>query len=500
MMWNCHAPWLRVARLGLVGAVLVLLLVLPEAAHAAGPVVADCSAYPGLTVRIVGCVRQTLDNAGALFFVQFYPLVANFVTAILTLGVIGFGVMMALGMVEKIGRDAMVILLKIAFVSYFVQNIDVAYDMILEMMDAMSDTMFTFATVHHPTTPVCLVSKTSVWERLDCLVDTLVGIDVGNALGSAPSANPMVGGVGLARGLVAFFASALFSSVPGFIVGVIGLMFLYTMLIFMVRVLFTFLMAHIALMLLMFLAPLFLPLVIFRTTKQYFDTWVKFIINCALQPVIIVVFVSFAVAALDVVVFSGERSFVRVIAGDAAKANGFNLNSYLEQIGAYNTKTIGPEIIGDSSNQDAANTVNQKGVGGNVLMTKCGLNLPSGGGVGGAVGAAQNCAKGWVVGLNVHSINWDIVAQKRTPQVAVITPKTPEASFMDELMSSAILVAVIVFIMNALMRVVPSIANDLNGSATQTLDLFGQTGKWAGQSQAMDQVSSAIQGMVGGRR
>jgi hypothetical protein len=212
-----------------------------------------------------------------------------------------------------------------------------------------------------------------------------------------------------------------------------------------------------------------------------------------LQPVIIVVFVSFAVAALDVVVFSGERSFVRVIAGDAAKANGFNLNSYLEQIGAYNTKTIGPEIIGDSSNQDAANTVNQKGVGGNVLMTKCGLNLPSGGGVGGAVSAAQNCAKGWVVGLNVHSINWDIVAQKRTP-------KTTEASFMDELMSSAILVAVIVFIMNALMRVVPSIANDLNGSATQTLDLFGQTGKWAGQSQAMDQVSSAIQGMVGGRR
>jgi hypothetical protein len=74
---------------------------------------------------------------------------------------------------------------------------------------------------------------------------------------------------------------------------------------------------------------------------------------------------------------------------------------------------------------------------------------------------------------------------------------------MDELMSSAILVAVIVFIMNALMRVVPAIANDLNGSALQTPNLFAQAGKWAGQDQAMgmaDQMTRNISGMVGGRR
>jgi hypothetical protein len=164
---------------------------------------------------------------------------------------------------------------------------------------------------------------------------------------------------------------------------------------------------------------------------------------------------------------------------------------------------VGPEIIGESSNQDAPNTTEQKGVGGNVLMTKCGLNLPSGGGVGGAVGAAQNCAKGWVVGLNLHSIDWNVVANKRIPQVVVAIPKTLEASFMDELMSSAILVAVIVFIMNALMRVVPGIANDLNGSALQTPDLFAQSGKWAGKNEAMgmaDQMSNTIRGMVGGRK
>ena len=501
-----HAPFRRRNRwasIGLAGLMLGLVILTPEAASASGGQVANCSRYDGLSSRIVACTQETLRNAGNTLFANFYPIVANFVTAVLTLGVIVFGIMMALGMVEKLSRDAMVLLLKVAFVAYFVQNVDMLYAWIIAMIDALSNVMFTFATVQHPTTPVCIIDKVSVWERVDCLIDTLIGIRTDNAGGNG-SANRQLTGHGLMRGLVAFFGSAFFSSVPGFIIGIIGFMFIYTMLMFMVKAMFTYLLAYMAVMLMMLVAPFFMPMVLFRATKQYFDTWVKLIIGFSLQPVIIIAFVSFAVAAVDVVVFSGQRSFVRTIAGDAAKSGGFNLNTYLDGIGAYSTRTIGPEMVGANHNPAAPQTNRQRGVAGNVLMTQCGQNVQNAaaGGVNNAVGAAQNCARGWVVGLNLRAIDWQKVAESRNPPVLVSGTGTKQAAFMKELMSSAILTAVMVFIVNALMRVVPSLANDLIGSASQTPNLFGLASKWDIQGQATgasDRVVANFRTMVGGR-
>jgi hypothetical protein len=486
------------------GLVFGLIILGPASAWALGFQSADCSRYEGLSTRIVACVQATVRTAGNTIFTDFYPMVANFVAAVLTFGVIVFGIMMAMGMVEKLSRDAMVLLLKVAFVAYFVQNVDMLYAWVIAMVDSLSNIMFTFATVQHPTTPVCIVNKVSVWERVDCLTDTLIGIRTENSAGGGGSSNRYLTGHGLMRGLVAFFGSAFFSSIPGFIIGVIGFLFLYTMVIFMVKALFTYLMAYMALMFLMILAPFFMPMVLFRVTKLYFDTWVKLIIGFALQPVIIVTFVTFAVAAMDVVVFSGQRSFVRTIAGDAARGSGFNLNTYLDQIGAYSTRTIGPEMVGQSSAPSAARATPQRGVAGNVLMTQCGQNVQNAAirGVGGAVGAAQDCARGWVVGLNLRAIDWEKVAENRSPPVTVSGTETKAAAFMKELMSAAILMAVMMFIINALMRVLPSLANDLVGSATQTPNLFGQATKWDIETRAMgstERVVANFRSMVGGR-
>jgi len=457
--------------------------------------VAKCDDFPGISNRIVKCVRTTLSNASDRFFTGFYPMISRAVTAFITLGVIVYGVMMAMGMVEKIGRDSIVLLLKIAFVAYFVQNTDMLYEWVVSAMDSLSNSMFSFSNVSHPTAPVCMV-KASIWERLDCLMDTMFGIKTSAAAGAPAAAggtdatsNENLSGHGLARGMIAFFSSALVSSVPGFIIGIIGFMFMYTMLFFLVKVLFTFLMSYMALLFLMILAPIFIPLVIFKVTKQYFDNWVKLIISCALQPVIIVTFVSFAVAGIDVAVFSGDKSFVRTIAGDAAKVKPFNLNEYIEDNNGYVDHTFGPEIKAQNSEPDVENTVVQQGVAGAARISECGLTkgAPAGGApsLPGMVSAAQECTRGWIVGVSLKAIDWEALAEARVPAVTVTAPaKNKEEALMQELYASAILTAVMCFVMNALMKVVPQIANDLVGSYRQTPNMFGTAGGWKWQGMA----------------
>lgn len=476
-----------------------------------GGLVAQCEDYPGITYRIVGCVRMTLENASGAFFVNFFPLVKGYFNAVLTLGVAIYGVMMAAGMVEKIGRDSIVLLLKIAFVAYFVQNIGGLYSTVTDMMDAMSAAVFNFATINHPSAPVCMIGKANIWERMDCLIDTLFGLK--SNIGAAPAAagaaadatsNIRLEGNGLARGLIAFFGSALVSSVPGFIVGIIGFMFLYIMLFFMLKVIFVYLMAYMAILFLLIIGPFFMPLVLFRVTKQYFDNWVKLIISCAMQPVLMVVFVSFAVAAVDVVVFSGDKSFVRTIAGDAATASGFNLNRYIESKGGYVDHTFGPTVHGTSTRNIPSNSQVRQGITGSLISNDCGLTQAANNGVNGVVTAAQECAEGWVVGITTKEIDWKKLAEARQPPVVQGDAENLEQAFMRELYASAILTAVMMFIINALMKVVPQLANDLVGSYRQTPNMMGLAGGWkwqqGGSSQIASQMTSSVRSSSGGQQ
>lgn len=456
--------------------------------------VANCSDYPGIANRVVKCVRTTMENAAGKFFAGFYPMLMQSVTAFLTLGVVVYGVMMAAGMVEKIGRDSMVLLLKVAFVAYFVQNVDLLYIWIVQSVDSLAAVIFNFSNVNHPTAPYCMIGKNSVWERLDCLIDTLFGLKYTGD--SAATSNVRLSGEGLARGMFAFFASAFLSSIPGAIIAIIGFMFMYTMLFFLTKVLFTFLVSYMAILFLMIIGPIFMPLVIFRTTKQYFDNWMKLVIACALQPIIIVAFASFSVAAIDVAVFSGEMSFVRAIAGDEAKASNFNLNRYIQERDGYKKSSAGPQTIAEDSVRDAGTGEVVRGIWGAATRNECGLDSSS---VSAMAGSAHECAKGWVVGINFKEIDWAKLAEVRNPPVVVDTAADPddnkEKALMRDLYASAILTAVTMFIMSALMQVVPQIANDLVGSYRQTPNLMGVGGGWKWQQQgsaASSNIASAL--------
>ena len=92
---------------------------------AGGGLVPNCDCYAGVANRIVGCVRQTLRNAAYAFLspqTGFYSLVRQPIMALITLAVAIYGAMLAAGMVEKPSRDTFVLLLKLGFVIWAVEN------------------------------------------------------------------------------------------------------------------------------------------------------------------------------------------------------------------------------------------------------------------------------------------------------------------------------------------------------------------------------------------
>ena len=360
--------------------------------NATPQVSATCKTYVGLTNHIAGCVRDVLDDSTSKFFgtngngtpvppdsngnVGIYPLVSEAIAGAMMLSVILFGIMGSLGALEKIGRDSMMLLVKIAMVAYFSTNSDWMYHKVIETMDATAQTVVSYipengaaveAKTDGQTTDfsqiTCLrammdAQKSSdplkknagPWMGMDCVIDSVIGIkvDPSDALGVDPKANSatdIINGIekktgsfndrlngndtGVSRGLMYLFFASYQTSIMGVILAVIGFIFMWGIAQLIIKALFIYLAGYIGIAVMMIISPIFIPLVLFQATRSYFDKWVKLVISFALQPIIILVFIAFTISAVDLAIFTGDYSIMYRIAGNASRVKGFSLNRYL---------------------------------------------------------------------------------------------------------------------------------------------------------------------------
>lgn len=495
--------------------------------------VVNCDCYPGLANRLVGCIRQTLHNAAKVYFDPgrgMHSIVASGIGGIITLGVVIYGVMLASGMVEKLGRDTFVLLIKIALVSYFVVNTQMLYNLFIVMIDSLATDMFQFSSSGF--LGVCM-NKFTIWERMDCMIDSVIGIQVSEITSSNfKGFNQNFVGEMMQRGMIGTFFHLIKSSSFGFVIGLMGFLYIYAMLFFLVRVLLAFLMSFFSLTFVMMIGPIFIPLVIFRSTKQYFDAWVKMIISSSLQPVLLVAFISFAIAGLDLVVFSGSTSVMRVIAGNAATQQGFNLNTYITPF-LKESAVRGPSDKGQSSAQDfsqvagvvkgfveATTTDCLAGSVGNVTQSLRSRQNPTPPSAQQGLGGLVDCARTKVNQLNYKAIDLPMMAAARNPAVDTqaaerrrmlmgqpVTEQSAaqlkeansilEQKLTQEMFGSAALSLMMMFLMFALMRVVPVLTNDLSGEARYTPGFF--TGGSGIGNQLSGQFSQMMRGNLKGQ-
>lgn len=518
--------------LGLVGFAVPAPALAQEATPAPAPERAleeYCGDYLGLTNRIAGCVRQAVDTTAAKFFGEdmdgdgdpdsgFYPLVSKFIAGFLTLGIAIYGSMAAAGMLEKVGRDTLMFLTRLSLITFFVLQADLMHSYAVAGMDSLAE----IAVNATPRSGVaegvtedlaqvqCLQRMVQAsdagnkyiippWAAMDCLIDTMFGIKMDRNIrvdGVGADANGMfnkqIEGEGLTRGMLYFFTSGMKGSVFGLILGVIGFIFMWGVVSMIIKSLFTYIAGYIGLVFMMIVAPLFIPLSLFRTTKDYFDKWAKLCISFALQPVLILLFISLAVTAIDLSLFSSNYSVMYRIAGEESRKQGFNLNTYLTTNEAIKSEAMNAFWLKGNTEQkmnfDDETVQNVRNSVTNVARGRCARSEINAAG-------KEECADNVPLRGFRDTLDWEKLAEIRKPEVQLSEGAENKAQQLSrEVLAAVIFCGVVVFVMNRLMAAIPHVIVDLVGDFGQTPNLLQQsTGQW---NNAAAQQSAQIQGGV----
>ena len=467
----------------------------------------SCQRYVGLTHRMAGCLRDTIDSAAAKFFAQVHPFLKGAIGGVLTFAVIVYGTLLGFGMVEKVGRDTFVLLLKIAAVSAFVANSPLIFKTVTQAMDGAAVAVVSYTPPSGATDNAGTDISQSVctqtlieqqekrepgkpiigpWLGIDCLLDTVIGIKVATASegGTAgddahlnkiyENSDPKKNGQGMARSLLFFFFSSLQTSILGIVLGFVGFFFIYGVIMMVIRAFFVYISGYMGVALLVILSPLFIPMVLFKETKQYFDKFTKLLISFALQPVIMLVFLIFALTAVDLAVFSGNYSIMYRIAGDASRQKGFSLNHYLVDNGviADTDKTL---VEVKAANAEPAKVKPEEVKGALISELQYNANCADKEKIAAdkTGGLAKLCAKTYPVSAKLKKVDWDKMAAARKPAPVVGTGKgdTPGRQISREVLSALFFACMVVFVMNGLLSLIPSIATDLLGDVGQSPNL-----------------------------
>ena len=488
---------------------------------------ATCKSYVGLTNHVAGCVRDTLKTSTARFFTDFYPMVSRAIGAAMTIAVALFGMMAGIGMLEKVGRDSIILLLKIAMVSYFAMNSDMMYTQVTGLMDSTAQSVMGFVPSSGPadnsgkdfSQVTCLKNMINAqqvddptkgvggpWLAMDCMIDTVVGIKMDSnvtttSINSTYNEMKNAKDKGLSRGLLYLFFASYHSSVMGFILAIIGFVFLWGMMVMVIKALFIYLAGYIGIAVMMIVSPLFIPMVLFQSTKVFFDKWVKLVISFALQPIIILVFITFSISAVDLATFSGDYSMMYRIAGDASRVKGFSLNTYLSTPVAVTPATNPPttkapidtkemvygQVKGDVYDAIPMLQTELDGIAG-ISNSKCTATLMAQ-----DADLKAKCTKGYAMKVYTKSLDWDQLAAMRSPAVVMSgNAKTKGEQLSREVLAAAVFAGIVIFVMNQLLQVIPLVAYDLVGDFGQSPNL-GQVG---GALPGGDKLKQAMQGMV----
>lgn len=540
----------QLARIWLVALLAVTLstvIHVPEAMAASYQLPSTCDDHVGLTNHIAGCVRDVLDNATASFFspsTGFYSLVSKAIAGALSLAVILFGGLAAFGMVEKAGRDSMMLLIKIAAVGYFVTNTQYIYDNVLSMMDKTAESVVNFVPATGPADNAgtnleqitCLknmhdaqqssnpqLSNSGPWLAMDCMLDSVFGIKVDpknpvptNALSQAKAYNEKLkdDDKGLSRGLLYFFFSSYNSSVMGVILAIIGFIFLWGLLSMIVKALFIYLAGYLGVAIVSMVGPLFIPMVLFQSTRQYFDKWVKLLISFAMQPVIILAFIVMTITAVDLATFSGNYSVMYRLAGEESRKSDFSLNTYLTCARAKNnpatclqsTQGMDPNdivrLISKKSfdiakvKGDTKDSVETQNTAGGLISgleeSKCTKALMDQ-----DQQLKEKCEQTYSIKMWKENVDWKLAADVRNPAVTLDTGVQDKGEQLSkEVMAAIIFAAIVVFVMNGLLQIIPVVSYDLFGDFGQSPNLSSVTSAMPGQGG----LRGMLQSKFGGKR
>lgn len=284
--------------------------------------VIDVCPGPGLTRRIIPCLKETLLDSTARILLPLTEQLSATIRLMMALAVALLGALMIGGKTTAPFKDTLILLLKLGGVSFFITEIYNIFVMLLDTMDSLLIVVTGYVMVGGPFQAKILngcpdygdfqnAPTLLIWDAVDCTLNALVG--------------GILSPASLIGGLAGFCLSAMMTNTLGFMIGMMGIRLILQLIWAIIKAVYIYLGCYIAICLMMLMSPIFVPMILFSVTKSYFERWIKLLLNYILQPLLLFVYLAMLLVAFDVVIFSGPYSLYSVIAGEAAKNDNFTL-------------------------------------------------------------------------------------------------------------------------------------------------------------------------------
>lgn len=242
----------------------------------AGGITLECCA-PGFqpwdfTAKVVECIRKSIKQATTDVMQALSDFMKPVVGALATLAIAIFGMRILMGGGSNLLAQGGGFILRLCLVLMFSYNLGGFASAVFDIEDAM----------------IGWVSPGPPWTVLDELLGRILGV------GPDPNTN-------ISKGLLGIIGVSLFSSTVGGVLFIAGLSALINMLMFVFRVVFTYLTAITLIGFLIVISPLVIPMALFvQHTERFFNKWLDILFSAMLVPVLL-----FAVLGIFLTVFSG---------------------------------------------------------------------------------------------------------------------------------------------------------------------------------------------------
>lgn len=260
----------------------IFLCLLPGESHALS--LDNCAAQTGgsypqwaYTQKVIACVKGSIKGATLTMTQAISNFMAPIVAAMFTLAVAVFGIRMA-GGEPGFTRRAMGLLLRLGLIWMFYYSLGGnlggimgGYNMALAPFDIEDELGY-------------IVMSENPWAIADYYLGRILGVGEYTDL---------------TKGLLGIIGVAAVSSTAGGVLFLAGMSALINFLLFIYRVVFTYLTAITVIAFMVVISPFIIPLAVFFHTERYFIKWLDILLSAILVPVLMFAFLHFFIIVFD---------------------------------------------------------------------------------------------------------------------------------------------------------------------------------------------------------
>lgn len=265
----------------------------------------------GFTAKVVGCVEDILFyQVQDTEFQRVRDEIVNIVFSLIVLYIIMFGYRVTLGGVRKPMSETMLHLFKISFVMFFAMNagVDIFFPFFKQTLQELTVAVSDFSLISGNS---CndISTYDTVWQRVDCVLASFLAAEwhFDDPASVNMAEDPYENDAPTLYAMPSMFLGLLTAPIGWVVVIIMAVTFFILIIGFAAAVVY-YLMCVVAVIILSIVAPIFIPTILFKTTRGFFDRWFQALVAYTIQPAILFAYLAFMTHALSLIMYGDPNN------------------------------------------------------------------------------------------------------------------------------------------------------------------------------------------------